>query len=251
MAVNKFFQSGMNMSNKNEQDLIERMVVESIQIKGFDLYYLPKQTENLNDIMGEDPSSYFDHFHVIEMYLENVNGYGDGMMLSKFGLELRDTATFTVSRRRWEECTREDTTLQLPNRPVEGDILYFPLTKSFFEIKKVEHDNPFYQLGKLYVYKLDCELYQYSHEVFFTGDAEIDSINSRSTDELKNLALDEYGYGLLAENGDYILKDDYDLKSIEPLSDNEELYSNALDGLLNTSTTNPFAMIKKTNGNDQ
>ena len=251
MAVNKFFQSGLNMSNRNEQDLIDSMVQEVIQIKGFDLYYLPKQTENLNEILGEDASSYFDHYHTIEMYLENVNGYGDGLMLSKFGLELRDTATFTVSRKRWEDCVREDTQLQLPNRPVEGDILYFPLTKSFFEIKKVEHDNPFYQLGKLYVYKLDCELYQYSHEVFFTGDAEIDIINDRSTDELKNLVLDEYGYGLLAENGDYILKDDYSLKAIEPLSDNEDLYSNALNGLLNTSVTNPFAMVAKRNGNEQ
>lgn len=245
MAVNHYWQSGKNIDNANEQNLLERMIVECIQIKGFDMYYLPRNTENLDAILGEDPSSYFDRYSVVEMYLENVDGFGgDGEMLSKFGIEIRESATFTVSRRRWEECTREDMGLQLPNRPAEGDLLYFPMTKSFFEIRKVEHANPFYQLGKLYVYKLNCELYQYSHEVFFTGDTEIDVINDRSTDELKNLVLDEYGYALLAENGDYILKDDYSLKAIEPLSDNEELYTRA-SAIIDFSVNNPFAEIMK------
>ena len=245
MAVNHYFQSGKSISNQNEQLIIEGMVREVIKQVGYDMYYLPRQTENLDMILGEDVSSYFDHFAIIEMYLENVDGFGgDGELMSKFGLELRETVTFTVSRTRWEECTREDMGLQLPNRPAEGDLLYFPMTKSFFEIRKVEHANPFYQLGKLYVYKLNCELYQYSHEVFFTGDTEIDVINDRSTDELKNLVLDEYGYALLAENGDYILKDDYSLKAIEPLSDNEELYTRA-SAIIDFSVNNPFAEIMK------
>lgn len=248
MAVSHYFQSGKSISNKNEQNLVESMVQEVIKQVGFDIYYLPRNTENLDEILGEDPSSYFDRYYPVEMYLENVDGFGgDGEMLSKFGIELRETVTFTVARKRWEECVRNDVNLQLPNRPAEGDILYFPLTKSFFEIRKAEHANPYYQLGKLYVYKLSCELYQYSHEVFFTGDTEIDVINERSTDELKNLVLDEYGYALLAENGDYILKDDFSLKKIEPLSDNQELYKRASD-IIDWNVNNPFAEIER-NGN--
>lgn len=243
MATNHYWQAGRNLNNPNEQNLLERMITECIQIKGFDLYYLPRQTENLDMILGEDASSYFDHFHVLEMYLENVDGFGgDGEMLSKFGIEIRETATFTVSRSRWEQCTRDDKTLQLPNRPAEGDLLYFPMTKSFFEIRKVEHANPYYQLGKLYVYKLNCELYQYSHEVFFTGDVDIDSINERTTDELQNLVLDELGYALMSENGALIVQEEYNIKSIEPMSDNDELFSRAAD-IIDFSVNNPFAEV--------
>lgn len=245
--INHYFQSGKSISNRNEQNLVESMVQEVIKQVGFDVYYLPRNTENLDEILGEDASSYFDRYYPIEMYLENVEGYGgDGEMLSKFGIELRETVTFTVARKRWEECLRNDNNLQLPNRPAEGDILYFPLTKSFFEIRRAEHANPYYQLGKLYVYKLSCELYQYSHEVFFTGDPEVDVINDRSTDELKNLVLDEYENALLAENGDYILKDDFSIKKIEPLSDNEELYDRASD-VIDWNVNNPFAELERNN----
>lgn len=243
MATNHYFQAGKNLNNRNEQTLMEGMIIECIKIKGFDLYYLPRNTENLDDIMGEDPSSYFNRYYPIEMYLENIDGFGgDGELLSKFGIEIRETATFTVARRRWEECTRNDAGLQLPNRPAEGDLLYFPMTKSFFEIRRVEHANPFYQLGKLYVYRITCELYQYSHEAFFTGDEEVDSINNRNTDELQHLVNDEYGQAILNEAGGYIIRDDFILKTIEPISDNEELNKKAI-GIINWSENNPFAEI--------
>ncbi len=246
--VNHYFQSGRSISNPNEQNLVDSMIQEVIRQVGFDVHYLPRQSENLDLVFGEDASSYFDHYETIEMYLENTEGFGgDGEMFSKFGLEIRETATFTISRKRWDECLRNDTRLQLPNRPAEGDILYFPLTKSFFEIRRVEHTNPFYQLGKLYVYKLSCELYQYSHEEFSTGDEEIDVINNRSTDELKNLVMDESGFGILAENGYHILRDDFDLKSIDVLSDNQELYRRAND-IIDFSTNNPFAEVLFRNG---
>lgn len=245
MSVNHYFQSGRSISNPNEQRLMEGMVREVIKQIGFDLYYLPRNTENLDQILCEDASSYFDRYHTIEMYLENVDGFGgNDAMLSKFGIELRDTVTFTVSRTRWEECTRNDKGLQLPNRPAEGDLLYFPLTGGVFEIRKVEHANPFYQFGKLYVYKLNCELYQYSHEIFDTGDAEVDNINNRSTDALTNLVLDEYGQALLAENGGYIILDDYTIKRIDVLSDNDELYDKAAN-IIDFSVSNPFAEIIK------
>ena len=166
-------------------------------------------------------------------------------MFSKFGLEIRETATFSVSRTRWNEVTREDQYgLQLPNRPSEGDLIFFPLTKSFFEIRRVEHDNPFYQNSKLFLYKLTCELYQYSHEVFDTGDNDVDSINARSMDELQHLVLDEYGYAILSENGGYILKNDFSMVAIDKIADNEEL-STLADALVNWNVNNPLGNIER------
>lgn len=242
--INHYFQGGANVANKNEQNLIERMVAEVIQIKGHDVYYIPRNIVNLDEVFLEDASSTFDRFHVIEMYCENVDGFGGDEMLSKFGLEIRQTATFTVSRKRWEECTRNDSGLQLPNRPCEGDLIYHTPAKSFLEIRKVVHDDPFYQLGKLYVYKLTCELFQYSHEIFNTGDVDVDAINARNTDELQNLVLDEYGYAIKAENGDFILKDDFEMKKVEPTSDNDELVNRANE-LVDWDVRNPFASLSK------
>lgn len=245
MAVNHYFQSGNSISNTNEQRLVESMVAEVIKQVGIDVYYIPRQIENLDQILMEDSSSFFDHYEIIEMFLENVDGFGgdNSELLGKFGIELRQTITLTVSRKRWEECVRNDKGLQLPNRPSEGDLIFlkFP-TRSVLEIRKVDSHNPFYQLGKLYVYKLNCELYQYSHEVFNTGDAEVDIINDRNTDELQNLVLDEYGYGLLAENGNLILQDDFVLKNIEPISDNEELMKRA-EKIVDYTNRNPFAEL--------
>ena len=245
MPTNHYFQSGSSFNNRNEQNLIEGMVQEVIKQVGFDLYYIPRNVENFDSIFGEDTSAYFDRFSLVEMYLENVDGFGgDGAMLSKFGLELRETVTFTVARKRWDEAARKDPNLILPNRPAEADLLYFPLTKSFFEIRRVEHANPFYQLGKLYVYKLSCELYQYSHESFFTGDADVDAINVRTTDQLQNLVLDEIGHAFLTEQNDYVLRDDYSIKKIDTLSDNEEL-ANRASTLIDFSVRNPFAELER------
>lgn len=244
MAVNHYFQSGGNAANRNEQRLLEGLVAETIKVKGFDIFYLPRNSANLDQVLGEDPASYFDRYYPIEMYLENVDGFGgDGEMLSKFGIEIRETATFTVSRMRWKEATRADELLQLPERPAEGDLLYFPMTKSFFEIRRVEHANPFYQLGKLYVFKLSCELYQYSHENFNTGDVDIDTINRFSTDQLTNILLDEYGRAILAEDGTYIVLEDFTLKTVEPISDNRELIDRAAQ-IIDWSVKNPLAEIR-------
>jgi Virus neck protein len=57
--------------------------------------------------------------------------------------------------------------------------MYYPLNDGLFEIKFVEHQNPFYQLGKLYVYKLKLELFQYSSERIET---DLDEINKFALD---------------------------------------------------------------------
>ena len=156
MATNKYF---TNYNSKYEQTLIEDLVVETIKIHGLDIYYLPRELNSQIDLFGDDPTSSFRQHFVIEMFLETVDGFeGSGDMIGRFGLEIRDSATFIVSKKRFGEVIES-----LP-RPKEGDLLYFPLAKKFFEIKHVEHENPFYQLGKNYVYSLNVELLIYSEE---------------------------------------------------------------------------------------
>lgn len=165
MATNKYF---INYNSRYEQSLIEDLVVESIKIHGFDIYYLPRELNYQPDIFGDDPVSSFRQHFIIEMYLQSVDGFeGDGDFIGKFGLEIRDSATFVVSKKRFQNVTDKF-------RPMEGDLLWFPLTKKFFEIKFVEHENPFYQLGKNYVYSLNVELFQYSEEGINT---QIDTID--------------------------------------------------------------------------
>jgi len=167
MSTNNYFN---NTRALNEQNVVEDLVIEVIKIHGVDVLYLPRTIVNKDSIFGEDPLSRFTSSKPIEMYMENVNAFqGNGDTLGKFGLEIRDSASFVVSKKRFQ---RETGML----RPLEGDIIYFPLTKGFFEIKYVEHENPFYQLGKNYTFKLSVELFQFNEETFATGESEIDNI---------------------------------------------------------------------------
>lgn len=167
MATNKYF---INYNSKYEQNLIEDLVVETIKIHGLDMYYIPRELVDRNNIFGDDPISNFRQHFIMEMHIQSVDGFeGDGDIIGKFGLEIRDSATLIVSKKRFQNITDKF-------RPMEGDLIFFPLSKKFFEIKFVEHENPFYQLGKNYVYSLSVELFQYSEETIFTQIDEIDSI---------------------------------------------------------------------------
>ena len=171
MARNVYFSQG----TANEQYLIEDIIVESLQVYGQDFYYIPRTLVAKDNILGEDRLSEFKQAYGIEMYLENVDGFeGQGAFIQKFGLMMEQSATLTVARRRWDQLVGRFNQAQLPNRPCEGDLLYFPLTKGLFEIKFVQYQNPFYQLGKLYVYKLQVELFQYASEHIDTGLKDID-----------------------------------------------------------------------------
>ena len=175
MARNVYFSHG----TKNEQFLIEDIIVESLAIYGQDFYYIPRTLVSKDNILGEDRLSEFKTAYPIEMYMENNDGFeGQGAFMQKFGLMVEQTATLTMARRRWEQLVGRWGQTILPNRPCEGDLLYFPLSKGLFEIKFVQHQDPFYQLGKLYVYKLQVELFQYSSERIDTGVEEIDSFES-------------------------------------------------------------------------
>lgn len=163
-----------NFNATNEQGLLEDLIIESIQIYGQDMIYLPRKNENFDALYGTSDITTFNNHYTIEMYIKSVDGFGgDGNFLSKFGLEIRDQVTFTVAKKRFEsEIFTHDSNL---NRPREGDLIYFPLNKRLFEIKYADNKPTFYQLGTLQVYNLTCELYEYSSERFETGIPEIDN----------------------------------------------------------------------------
>ena len=166
MTTSVFF----NQAVKSEQNLVEDLVVESLRMYGHNCYYLPRTIVNEDTILGEAANSSFDDAYEVEMYLDGNEGFeGEGDLYSKFGVEVRDSATFTISRRTWERFVSLDVNLATGLRPNEGDLIYFPLSKSLFEIKFVEHENPFYQLGKLFVFKMSCDLFEYSGEDFDTS----------------------------------------------------------------------------------
>ncbi len=182
MATNVYFSQKV----KSEQNLYEDIVIESLKMHGQDIYYLPRDVVHEDTILNEDVESTFDASYTIEMYIESVDGFeGDGDLLSKFGVEIRDQATFIVSRRRWEQLIGIHNNGINSIRPNEGDLLYLPLSKGLFEIRFVEDEQPFYQLSNLPVYKLQCELFEFSGEKFNTGlDTLDDSINSQGTSQL-------------------------------------------------------------------
>ena len=244
MATNHYFQSGRNIGRASEQFLMEDLTIECLKIYGFDVYYLPRKSVNLDEILTEDALNKYEHAYPIEMYLQNVTGFeGEGDLLSKFGVEIRDTATFIVARRRWDEVIARDGNVQLEKRPAEGDVIYFPLTKGYFEIRRVETKEPFYQVGQLYVYKLECELMQYSGERFETGEGEIDSIDEES--------LDIKAFEVKLENGDSFLLEyytpsslileGYSMVNIDPESQNEVFYNNI--DILDFTERNPFGEV--------
>jgi len=210
IAVNPYFQAGRNIGEAPEQDLISDLIIECIKIYGFDLIYLPRQSVNTDDILNEDVLNKYDYGYPIEMYLSSVDGFeGEGSLLSKFGLEIRDTATLVVAKKRWHELVQANGTTQLPTRPTTGDIIYFPDTKAFLEIREVKTKNPFFQVGKLYVYSLSCELMQFSHERFNTNIPEID-------ETAESFSLDILPFSLLLEEGDgsLLLEDHSDSKLV-------------------------------------
>lgn len=194
MARNVYFTHGTS----NEQYLLEDLVIESISIYGQEFFYLPRTMIAKDDILGEDRLSKFKDAFPVDMYLESVDGFeGQGAFIQKFGLMMEQSATLTVARRTWERFIGKHNDIQLPNRPAEGDLLYFPLTKGLFEIKFVDHQDPFYQLKKLYVYRLQVELFQYASEKIETGDKNIDIFETLKTfDVEKNPDIDLVGnYG--------------------------------------------------------
>jgi len=171
MARNVYFSQAV----KSEQNMYEDLVIEALRIYGQDVYYLPRNIISRNNVLGEDRASKFDDAYMIEAYIENAEGFeGSGDLYSKFGLEIRDDATFIISKRQWEKYVGFYTPDVV--KPQEGDIIFLPMTNKFFEITFIEHEQPFYQLSNLPVYKMQCQLFEYNDEDFETGVDAIDDV---------------------------------------------------------------------------
>ena len=215
MPTNVFFN---NFASSMEQYLIEDLVIESIRIYGQDVYYINRTLGAEDRVLREDDLPAFDNAWLIEMYIKNVEGFeGDGDFLSKFGLEIRDEITFTVAKRVFE---REITVNTAKNNPYVGDLIYFPLNRKIFEVKFVEHEAIFYQMGALQTYDLRCELFEYSGETFSTGITDIDTL-----------------YNTIKFTTDAAVAN---VESVDSLARNFSLES-AADGIIDFSEADPFS----------
>lgn len=193
-AGNHFFN---NYEYFQERELIESLVIESINIFGHSVYFCPRFYIKKDHIYGEDTLSQYDQAFLVDLYIKSYDSYeGDGTFLSKFNLEIRDQITFTMARRTYEQDIK-------PNigepRPKEGDLIYSPMMKRMFVIKYVNNTPIFYQLGALQTYDLVCEVFEYSNESFDTGIEEIDNIE-------KNYSFSQDDSGILTNNN-YALTD--------------------------------------------
>ena len=182
MALNPYFLQGAQSEQRLTQDLIN----EHLKMFGVEVTYIPRKFVGTDNILNEVESSKFDDNFAIEAYVNTYEGYsGAGDVLTKFGMSLRDEVVLTISKERYEDFIApfmaglddgtDDSIVPLTSRPKEGDLVYFPLGGRLFEVKFVEHEDPFYQLGKNYVYQLKCELFEYEDEVIDTSIAEIDT----------------------------------------------------------------------------
>jgi len=178
MALNPFFLQG----SQSEQNLVQQLINEQLRMYGIEVTYIPRKFVRKDTILNEIQSSKFDDNYTIEAYVNTYDGYsGAGDILTKFGVSLKDELTITISKERFEDFispfleAEDDKEIVLSSRPREGDLIYFPLGQRIFEVKFIEHEDPFYQLGTNYVYLLKCELFEYEDEVLDTSITEIDS----------------------------------------------------------------------------
>ena len=282
MATNKYFN---NFAYAREQDLVEDLTIESIKIYGHNVKYLPRTITNLDNLFGEDPLSTFDEAVDVEVYIRNVEGFeGEGDLLSRFGLQIRDSVTFTIARKRFDQAITspklltevgynlifesgdnnspsrqfltgsKDTDsmmvegsdyLNTINRPQEGDLIYFPLVGKLFEIKFVEHEQIFYQTGRLQTYDMRCELFEYSSERIDTGNTEIDLIeDTYSLDILKYQLTLEDNLGVLNDEEGGTILQEYTIETTD-ISANNELYQVESESIIDFSERNPFSEIDR------
>jgi len=236
MATNFYFN---NFSSFQEQLLIENLIIEAIKIYGEDMFYLPRNINNLDKVYTADDQSSYTLALPIEMYIKSVDGFsGDGNFMSKFGLEIRDQVIFSVAQRVFNEEIGNGLSL---SRPREGDLVYFPLNRKCFQIKYVNKQEMFYQLGALQTWELTCELFEYSNEDMDTGIAEIDALQTRlSTNILDRAIMDEGNFYLMDENGDYLVQEAYNLETITGTGGNDAIQDET-DDFVDFSVYDPFS----------
>ena len=279
MPTNVYFDTG----TKSEQHLYEDLMIEQLKIYGQDVFYIPRTLVKEDELFGEDTLSKFGDAYQIEMYFENVDGYeGEKEIMSKFGLQMNEDATFVVARRRFEQLVSHDSNLIVKTRPNEGDLVYFPKVKKIFEITFVDHDDPFYQVHNVPAFKLKCKTFEYSSEDLDTGITEIDAIEtdnsldqlvyqitmeqSSSTTYNEGLELEDGtgnidletaagtgtligenetgGDQIVLESGDYIIQEAYVTDTIDENAMND-FFDTQDDTIIDFTESNPFGDVGK------
>ena len=276
MTTNKYFRP---FTYGRQQDLAEDLIVQAIKIYGLDIKYLPRTLRNVDPLLGEDPTSTFDDAIDIEVYVKNVQGFeGEGDFLSKFNLQINDSITFTMARKRWNQITTEKLITEVgynyqvesadtnswgntqcimlesgngnnysitTSRPYEGDWIYFPLNKKLYEIKFVEHEAIFYQHGKLYTYDLNCELVdRIGPDAIATGNTDIDAIGTRYDQNiLIYQTMLEDGTYLMNEDGGFMLNE-YRIE-VQTLTANNEYFTQKSLEFIDFSERNPFSEVDR------
>lgn len=253
MATNQYFSRGA----RSEQNLYEDLIIESLKMYGQDVYYIPREIVNRDRIFDDDVPSRFANAYKIEMYIENGEGFeGDGDLFTKFGIEIRDAATFIVARKRWSSVVKpfEETDSKPFYRPREGDLIYLTLSGSIFEITKVHDETPFYQLKNLPTFRMNCELFEYNDEDFDTGIASIDDVeveNAYQTELVFSSITGDFEIGetLQQSDSDYDMNGeivDLDLEDSDRLKVYVAHYG-ATDGLFHSWSTSMVATGTTTN----
>lgn len=231
-----------NFNSIGEQGLIQDLIVESIKMYGIDLYYLPREIINLSSEFREQQTSSYNQAVSTVMYIKSVDGFdGEGEFLSSFGVQVREEITFSVANFTFNndvgQLTRRD-------RPLESDLIWFPLNKAVFQIKYVNVRPVFYQLGALQFYDVTCELFEYSNEIFNTGVAVIDTIyNALSTTTEPYHLTSEAGIVLTTEEGFELFEEEYDIAN-EPNEQNATFTQLGLN-FIDFSQEDPFSEIGK------
>ena len=203
MAVNKYFDFS---TNTKEQDFFESFVVESIQMTGMDIYFFPRNCE-IDPVLRDPFKSEFKNYYVVEAYFHNVEGFGgENDVMTKFGFQQLDTVEVSIAKKTWRD-------LKIPgreNRPLEGDIIFLPLTKSFFQIGRVEHEVPFWQLGRYNVFRLMCNLYTNGYDEIFDTDNEFFNAGANANNKFELERLSAIN-NAVQEKGDVLF--DFDEKN--------------------------------------
>ena len=190
---------------RSEKNLYEDLIIEQLKIYGHDVHYMPREEISKDGVLGNTTDKFTDEY-MIEMYVEEVNGFaGQGDLIGKFGLDMRDELTFVVARRTFELLVDQPSNVLTIKRPREGDIIYMPLFKKFWQVDFVEDEDPMYQISDLPIFKLKCSTWDYSSESVETGITEIDEkLDAVTMDLLENQITLESGTtssgSLISEN---------------------------------------------------
>lgn len=183
MATNPYFQNGFS-DNTHEHELLHDLTIENIKMIGQDVYYIPRKTIVEDKILNEIRMDSFQDAYCIEMYFESSDGLeGQEDTLTKFGFELRDEFRLMVSRQRFKEETHQEV------GPLEGDLIYLPISNHLFEILKVERDKPFHPIGVITTWSIRCRAFRYNYQQLTTGLKaidDIDKITQQSSDQFAN-----------------------------------------------------------------